>query len=414
MKTGYVVLKNRLDQVARTFRCDNDSLTLVRRLDNGRVEGVKSTQELEDQGIEFIDLGTFKIESLARKAVTLENYGRLEFVSEITSLSPVVEATPEKKSNFKEILRWTAVGHLSIVAIIMLLGLFFKPEAKKEEIHIVQVFKPVQKAQKEKSITVAASKRKIKKHNKRVAKKVVKSTRKTVTAHTKRPQKSPKRTTRKYIAHTQKPEMNLNTVGALGVLGAENKKSARAGGFDASRLSNRRAGGAGGSVTGSGSRRAVFGKGLVASSQGSGSQPSLIGGYGTRGKAGGREGYGEISLVGSGAAFSSPVDSEAVIEGGLDRDQIAAVIRRHIGQIRFCYEKGLQVEPDLNGRVAVKFIIGGHGGVNVASVAHSSLQDNSVEGCIVNRLRSWQFPKPVGNVNVKVTYPFVLKRVSQG
>jgi hypothetical protein len=80
----------------------------------------------------------------------------------------------------------------------------------------------------------------------------------------------------------------------------------------------------------------------------------------------------------------------------------------------YCYEKGLQVQSGLSGRVGINWVINGGGNVSVASVGSSSLKNAQVEGCIVNHLRTWKFPHPVGGVNVKVSYPFVLKRVSHG
>ncbi len=88
------------------------------------------------------------------------------------------------------------------------------------------------------------------------------------------------------------------------------------------------------------------------------------------------------------------------------------MINRHIGEVIYCYEKGLQVQAGLSGRVGVKFTINGSGIVSVASVASSSINSAQVEGCVLNKLRGWKFPKPVGGVNVKVQYPFVLKRVN--
>ncbi len=99
---------------------------------------------------------------------------------------------------------------------------------------------------------------------------------------------------------------------------------------------------------------------------------------------------------------------------GLDRDQIAEVINRNLGQIRFCYEQGLQGDPRLNGRVAVDFTIGGNGLVKSASVENTTLNSKMVEDCITMRVKSWKFPIPQGKVDVKVTYPFVLRRTGQG
>jgi TonB family protein len=119
-----------------------------------------------------------------------------------------------------------------------------------------------------------------------------------------------------------------------------------------------------------------------------------------------------VQIVGSTQGAALSFSEEPSVEAGLDRDQIMAVINRHRGQIVFCYEKGLEQDPSLKGRLSVQFTIAPNGRVQVAQVAHSSLESKLVENCVLSRLRSWQFPKPVGAVHVDVLYPFDLSRVA--
>jgi hypothetical protein len=141
---------------------------------------------------------------------------------------------------------------------------------------------------------------------------------------------------------------------------------------------------------------------------------SGVGNYGTRGTGGGKQGYGKVAINGSSSGYLEPLSEEAFIEGGLDEEQVAAVINRNLGQVIYCYEKGLQTQPSLAGRVSVKFEINGSGQVGIAGISNSSLKSSSVEGCIVQKLKAWKFPKPVGQVTVRVNYPFVLKRHTRG
>ena len=60
----------------------------------------------------------------------------------------------------------------------------------------------------------------------------------------------------------------------------------------------------------------------------------------------------------------------------------------------------------------MQFEIGASGALNFARVDHSSLGDGEVEQCIVSRMMGWKFPKPLGGVNVKVVYPFLLRPVN--
>jgi len=98
--------------------------------------------------------------------------------------------------------------------------------------------------------------------------------------------------------------------------------------------------------------------------------------------------------------------------GRLPAEVIQRIVRQNFGRYRFCYEQGLQNKPRLSGRVAIRFLIGAKGLVTLAQVDQSSLGHAPVEGCIRDRLKTWNFPRPEGGVTVKVTYPFILRRVS--
>jgi TonB family protein len=138
-----------------------------------------------------------------------------------------------------------------------------------------------------------------------------------------------------------------------------------------------------------------------------------LGGVGTRGRAGGTGNFKDGTALAGGNVGSGDivamVDEETVIEGGLDRDAIAEVIRRNLGQIRYCYERQLSSNPELYGKVLVKFTIGANGGVAEQRVDNSTLKSAMVEGCIMRRMASWQFPLPKGGTQVHVSYPFLFK-----
>lgn len=254
-------------------------------------------------------------------------------------------------------------------------------------------------------------------------------------------------------------EPHMNSIGALGALNSPRVKGGNGGrgGLNLQAVGTEPGSGAGGkgyggfgsnggggkglgglgTGKGMGLANSMYGKGLIAAPFGDGSPAPGSGGYGTRGKMGGGAqgaGYGTTTVVGSwkgtgpkgdgpagsgvgnGDPNGSPFgvidgdDSDAIVTGGLDKDQINEVIMRHLGQIRYCYEQGLQKQPGLSGRVAVKFQIAGSGRVSLAGVKHSSVRSAQIEGCIVSKVKTWNFPKPQGGVNVAVTYPFVLTR----
>lgn len=143
-----------------------------------------------------------------------------------------------------------------------------------------------------------------------------------------------------------------------------------------------------------------------------GGHSERIAGVGTVGKGGGHGGFkgtGALSLGNVGNAEVGVIDDETEIQGGLDKDVIARVIKSQLGQIRYCYERQLSANPDLYGKVLVKFTIGASGSVIMQAIGNSSLKNAMVEGCILRRVAGWTFPMPKGGTNVLVTYPFLFK-----
>lgn len=105
---------------------------------------------------------------------------------------------------------------------------------------------------------------------------------------------------------------------------------------------------------------------------------------------------------------------EADVHGSLSREVIRRTIRRHVNEVRFCYEQELSQRPDLAGRVTVSFIISQTGAVASSGVQSSTLSNAAVESCIVTAVRRWTFPAPDGGGVVGVNYPFVLDSTGDG
>jgi hypothetical protein len=158
-----------------------------------------------------------------------------------------------------------------------------------------------------------------------------------------------------------------------------------------------------------GERELREGKGLQGSGTGGGGLSTSIGsGLGTKGTGGGAKGPGlaDFGTGRSDTAVSASIDEEEVfIMGNIPKEVIAKIISDNMGQIRFCYQRQLQLQPNLRGKIVTDFIIGLEGSVTSAHVAKSSMGSPPVESCVVGVLRRLRFPKPGGGV-VEVKYPF--------
>ena len=97
----------------------------------------------------------------------------------------------------------------------------------------------------------------------------------------------------------------------------------------------------------------------------------------------------------------------AEVKGSLSKEAIRRVIHRNRQQVRFCYEQGLLRQPDMGGRLTVRFVISPDGSVQAAGTVSSDLKDARVAQCVAKKVSQWPFPKPEGGGVVVVTYPFV-------
>lgn len=416
-----LILENSLGQKVRTFSVESETIKIIYLKDSRRIEAVADLKQLDAEGVEYSLLQEIKLKDLKEKGIALKGLGQIRLSSADVVESPRYELEEEDdKDRLAILMKKTAIGHVAAVAVLLLSSWIYTsfikdtPQEpalvtielpKKEE--VIRKIEPKQKTQVAKQKIKPTKKQATKNHVKKVtrSKVVAKNTPKT------------SKVTRNYKVNTTKAT-DVRRVGALAALGGIQSGARDAEGLSKNSLKNIRAAGTGsggggiGSAGTGGSRGYMPGKGLIAGSAGGGSRASGAGGYGTRGAGGGKAGYGKIAMVGGTSPISLSLDDEASVEGGLDQDQIKAVINRNQGQITYCYERGLQAKPTIGGRVAISFIIGTNGRVTTAKVAETSLGSKMVENCMVQRLKSWKFPRPVGNVEVDVLYPFELTRVS--
>ncbi len=154
-----------------------------------------------------------------------------------------------------------------------------------------------------------------------------------------------------------------------------------------------------------------------------------FGGLGTRGTGRGGAGTGEgtiglgnIGTIGRGAGgMKRPAKARssrkrttssrirtgtAEVRGSVSKEVIKRIVRRHINEIRFCYDQSLVNRPDLAGTVRVKFIIAPTGAVKQGVVQNSTVNHPPLERCVAQAVNRWTFPAPEGGGIAIVSYPF--------
>ncbi len=92
--------------------------------------------------------------------------------------------------------------------------------------------------------------------------------------------------------------------------------------------------------------------------------------------------------------------------GHLPPEVIQRIVRQNDGRYRFCYQQALKTNPELTGRVAVKFLIARDGSVAFSADGGSDIPDTGVRQCVVSSFTQLSFPPPDSGV-VTVVYPIV-------
>jgi RNA polymerase sigma factor (sigma-70 family) len=113
------------------------------------------------------------------------------------------------------------------------------------------------------------------------------------------------------------------------------------------------------------------------------------------------------------SSSSTPRPALPGTEPDLDKDYIRSCVRELLPLLSECYEKELEHDPKLAGKVVVDFTIEGEPGVGgVVSESkiddkESTLANPAVRECIQQTMYSLEISAPQGGGQVQVVYPFV-------
>jgi hypothetical protein len=99
---------------------------------------------------------------------------------------------------------------------------------------------------------------------------------------------------------------------------------------------------------------------------------------------------------------SAPID----VDGG-DPREIINEVRRRLGAIKACYQASLKINPQLGGKLQLRFTISAIGKVVSSSVEKDTVRDLELSRCITAKIASWRFPS--ASERVDITFPFVFQ-----
>jgi len=104
---------------------------------------------------------------------------------------------------------------------------------------------------------------------------------------------------------------------------------------------------------------------------------------------------------------SAPQDLDS---GDLDPAAVAAKIRQYRGALVACYEAALKRNPNLSGKITLRFTVGKIGKVTKVDIEVDTMHDDEVNQCITERAINWRFPPPQsGSDGVQFAYPFIFQ-----
>ncbi len=110
---------------------------------------------------------------------------------------------------------------------------------------------------------------------------------------------------------------------------------------------------------------------------------------------------GESAVVGGG-------DGSGIV--GRNQDDIQGVILTHNNSVQYCYQRELKRNPNLKGKLVVRFSITPQGTIKDVEVISSTLNNRKVERCVSNRIRRWNnfgtIDPSYGNTTVRQAYAF--------
>ncbi|MBW2160984.1 MAG: AgmX/PglI C-terminal domain-containing protein [Deltaproteobacteria bacterium] len=98
-----------------------------------------------------------------------------------------------------------------------------------------------------------------------------------------------------------------------------------------------------------------------------------------------------------------PAQVQAGYYGHIDAFVVRQKISKDLPKISRCYESALRYEPELAGKVSVRFAVVRTGYVKGVQV----LENNTVERCVARVVSAIRFPRRRSGKSLRFTFPFV-------
>jgi len=113
----------------------------------------------------------------------------------------------------------------------------------------------------------------------------------------------------------------------------------------------------------------------------------------------GKETEGSLMFGGTGGSTGEPIPAWI-------REMIRKRVRDHLPELEGIYTEAIRRNPDLRGKLVVRFRIDPSGKILRAEPAGGDLRDPAFVNSIIGKIRTWTF-EPTGGRAVEILYPFL-------
>ncbi len=94
-------------------------------------------------------------------------------------------------------------------------------------------------------------------------------------------------------------------------------------------------------------------------------------------------------------ALAFPIQETIQIQGEIDEAAVRNRLTRGRVVFQECYTEELKKSPDTRGEMSLQFTVSGSNGEVIAAVARDNYTgSDSLQRCILNKIREWSFPAP--------------------
>lgn len=95
-----------------------------------------------------------------------------------------------------------------------------------------------------------------------------------------------------------------------------------------------------------------------------------------------------------------------------DKNQIRVKVKENLKEVNSCYKNALSLNPELEGKLILNWDINDKGEVANVTVdkAKTTLNNESVQACILEKVKTWKFPPAPLKQTISISYPFHFSR----